>query len=293
MLLSEFDLDKREARRVPSPGKCIYCYDPSPALTDEHVIPYALAANTLILEKSCCKTCQEIIQPYEQEVLKKQLGIFRAQVDAPTRNKKDRPTEARLHFFEANAEGELVRNLGSRLMPIGEIPVMFSLWASPPPRLLRVPNQPIDENGGPWTFVEKDVANSLCRAVGEEKGVSHVAMKVGEVNRLHYLRSLAKTAHAFAVATLGLDAFEPLLLDLILNRSNDVAEYVGDSNVDSPFDLHPAHTLQIAIGEAADGPAKGYLISRIQLYPMLNSPAHLVVLGKAIEDIGKRFEVAF
>lgn len=70
MKFTEFDLEQQDGNRRPSAGICIYCFDATSDLTDEHVIPFALAANTLVLEKSCCVKCQHIIQPYEQEVLK-------------------------------------------------------------------------------------------------------------------------------------------------------------------------------------------------------------------------------
>lgn len=289
MLISEFELEKGEVRHVPSPGRCIYCNASGVKLTDEHVIPYALAANTLILDQSCCVPCQRLIQPYEQEVLKKQLGLFRAQIEAPTRNKRDRPKSARFRFVEVNDAAQPIRDLGHRDIPIAQAPLIFNLWSSPPPRLLREASRSIDERGRPWTYCERDIAERLCRSVAEEEGAGHVAMELGKVNRLHYLRALAKTAHAYAAAELGLDAFEPILPDLILNKSDDVVQFVGDSFVEGPFDLHPAHTLQMSIGEVPDGPAKGYLVARIQLYPLLNSPAHLIIVGRAIEDIGARF----
>ena len=288
MELSVFDLGNRQTLRLKSPGKCIYCGDGQDKLRDEHVIPYALAANTIILEKSCCETCQNIIQRYEQEVLKKQLGIFRAQIDAPTRSPKDRPTHTNLHFVEVNTERQVIRDLGIRSVPINEAPIAFHLWASPMPRRLRDPVDPAIERGHPWSFVDEEIAYALCRHVAAELGANHVAVKTGEVNRLHYLRSLAKTAHAFAAAKFGLDAFEPFLTDLILNRSNDVAEYVGDDPFTAPIADINGHTLQIFLGEAMGGPERGLLVARIQLYPFLNSPAHLVVVGNALVDIGAR-----
>lgn len=289
MLLSEFDFGPQNGRRVRSPGRCIYCYTASPKLTDEHAIPYALAANALVIENSCCEVCQKIIQPYEQAVLKKQLGIFRAQVDAPTRNKRDRPKEVELQFFEVDSEGQPVRALGHRAIPIAQAPVMFNLWQSPPPRLLRDAGSKCDESGAPWCHYDEEAIKAICRTVANEEGIKNVAMRLGVVNRIDYLRSIAKTAHAYAVAELGLDAFEPILLDLILCRSDDVGDFVGDALLDSPVETDPAHTLQVLIGELTEGPAQGYLVARLQLYPMFHSPQHVVVLGRAIEDIGKRF----
>lgn len=289
MQISEVELGTGWVERMPSPGICIYCRTANITLTDEHVIPYALAANTIVLEKSCCLTCQRIIQPYEQAVLKNQLGNFRAQVQAPTRTRrKDRPTHFDLRFVELDQTGALVRDLGTRTVPLDSAPLVLCLWSSPPPRLLRKPDAEVNEVGAPWTFYEQSVAVQLCRQVASETGATNVALNLGNVNRVHYLRALAKTAHAYAAAKIGLELFDPFLEDLILARTDDVAKYVGDSYLASPFVEHPAHTAQISIGEATDGPAAGFLIVRIQLYPSLGSPSHLVVVGRANGDISQR-----
>lgn len=287
--ITEVEIGRGQVERIPSPGLCIYCRRSDRKLTDEHVIPYALAANSIILERACCESCQRIIQPYEQEVLRKQLGNFRAQVQAPTRTrKKDRPENIALNFAEVSDRGVIIRDLGERIVPLEQAPLLLSLWSSPAPRLLRKPDPELDETGGPWTYHEKAVAEPLSRQVAEETGSKIVALRMPGVNRIHYLRSLAKMAHAYAAAKIGLDLFEPFLQDLILTKSDDVAKYVGDSFLENPFDDHPAHTTQISIGEATDEPVAGFLVARIQLYPSLKSPAHLVVVGKATGDISER-----
>lgn len=47
-----------------------------------------------------------------------------------------------------------------------------------------------------------------------------VAFKVGDVHEGVLLRFMAKTAHAFAIAKLGLNAFRPLLTEIILRESS-------------------------------------------------------------------------
>lgn len=291
MKLSEFDLGQHGGHRVPSPGRCIYCGANGVQLTDEHVVPYALGANSLVLEKSSCATCQAIIQRYEQEVLKKQLGTFRAQVSAPTRRKKDRLTEVWMHFMEVDAQARPLRDLGHRVVPLDEAPLAICLWSSPMPRLLD-PTASGGSLGQPWTWIDKHAVTDIARQVAKETGAEHVAAKIGEVNRIHYLRSLAKTAHAYATATIGLEAFEPLLPDLILGRRDDVETYVGDLPHENPFGADDHQTLQIAIGEATDGPAAGYLVVHIVLYPSLNSPAHVVILGRPLVDIERAVSAA-
>src|SRR3546814_1643181 len=95
------------------------------------------------LEKSGCETCQNVIQRYEKEVLKKQLGVFRTQVDAPSRSrKKDRITHVDLQFVEVDDAGRFMRDLGIRSVPVDELPLAVHLWQSPMPRRLRDPLPP-------------------------------------------------------------------------------------------------------------------------------------------------------
>lgn len=280
MRLTEFDLEMPNGMRRPSPGICIYCSAAASDLTDEHVIPFALAANTLILEKSCCTNCQHIIQPYEQEVLRKQLGNFRAQISAPTNNPKSRPHTVQYNFSELDSNGQIIRDLGSRTLSLVDAPIVVNLWSSPQPQYGLPPDQLANNVGQPWCYYDKPAMMRLYHEVAQETGALNVGVKLGEVNREHFLRFLAKVAHAYAATELGPDGFEPLLLDVILKRSNDLSLYVGDSLGNSPFEDNPSHTLQISLGEPLDGPMAGCLVVRIQLYLMLNSPSHIVIVGR-------------
>jgi hypothetical protein len=277
---TEVDLEVPNVTRRPSPGICIYCFTAASDLRDEHVIPYALAADTLILKKSCCGNCQNIIQPYEQEVLKKQLGNFRAQIDAPTRNPKSRQLTVQYNFSEFNSTGQIIRDIGSRTLSLVDAPIAVNLWSSPQPQHGLPSEQLAKHAGKPWSYFEKDAILLLCKDVARETGAKNVGMKLGDVNREHYLRFIAKVAHAYAATELGPHGFEPFLLDIILKRSNDLNLYIGDSLMESPFDDNPAHTFQISLGRPEVGPLVGFLVVRIQLYPMLKSPSHLIVVGR-------------
>ncbi|MBY5828563.1 hypothetical protein ACC676_00410 [Rhizobium ruizarguesonis] len=289
MKLFENDLDKPTVMRVPSPGVCIYCMVETEGLTDEHVIPYALAANTLILEQSCCDSCQGIITSYEQDVLRHQLGVFRIQMDAPSRTRrKDRPTHENILFVEVDETGRILRELVTKSIAIKDLPLIFALWQSPPPSILE---ETVNRPSKPWSFVEKEVAVRFCQEVAEETGAVRVAMKVADVRKGNYLRSLAKTAHAVAVANYGLGSFDPLLTDIILKRSDDLERFVGDLPGLSPFEDDPLHTMQVSSGEIPDGPAAGLLVVRIQLYPALKSPEHFVVVGRPTRNLDPEAEI--
>jgi hypothetical protein len=282
MRLDSFDVERGEGKRIPSPGMCIYCASESPPLSEEHVIPYALAANSIILEGSCCSACQTTIQKYEQRVLRDQLGVFRTRIGSPTRNRKQRPKSSRLHFIEVNDKAEFIRDLGSRTVPIADAPLAFSVWDSAPPRILGHRASHDAEIGRPWTYVHKERAMQIAREVASETGSEHVACRVDHVNREHFLRFVAKTAHAYAVAELGTKAFRPLLGDIILNRDNDISALVGGDPSGDTVPFEAAQMVTAVAGKVGSGPAAGYTVVRLHFYPLLGTPAQLAVVGAPI-----------
>lgn len=289
MRIDEFDLEKREkAAVVLSPGKCIYCYEslPPEKLTDEHVIPYALAADTLIFEKSCCKVCQTEITRYEQTVLRQQLGAFRAQVDAPTRKLKDRVKSVDVDFVEVNGNAEKMRDLGTKSFPIEDAPLILNLWQFPPAKVFQVANPYADR---PWTYFRASEIEAISKQVREETGAVHIAVGLGQVNRVKYQRFLAKTAHAFVATNIGPDAFEPCLADIILNRTENGDQFVGDVYGVHEFKTKPENTLQISMGMLIEGPAKGYIAVYLQLYPSIKSPEHVIIVGKPLIDMDLKY----
>jgi len=187
-----------------------------------------------------------------------------------------------MHFVEVDDHSIPIRDLGYRDIPIDEAPLSLSIWELAPPRIL----DPIDADhvGRPWTYLQrggsqKDVAMKLAKQVADETESEHVAVKVDEINSEDFLRFLVKTAHAFAVFERGLDSFRSLTTDLIRCRDNDLAQYIGCDWGESPFESSPANMTELTLGTIIGGPAKGYTGVRIRLYPMLGTPAHVVVVG--------------
>jgi len=289
MRIDEFDLEKREkAAVVPSPGMCIYCYEvlPPEKLTDEHVIPYALGADILIFEKSCCTICQKEITRYEQTVLRQQLGAFRAQVDAPTRKLKDRVKSIDIHFVEVDSNETKMRDLGTKSFPIEDAPLILNLWQFPPAKIFQVSTKHADR---PWSYFRKAEIDAISRQVREETGAAHLAVGLGQINRVKYQRFLAKTAHAFVSAKIGPDAFDPYLTDIVLNRTENGDQFVGDIYGVHEFQTQPENTLQISMGRLTDGPAAGSIAVYLQLYPSIESPEHVIIVGKPLVDLDMVF----
>lgn len=288
MKLKEYDLDKHEQRSIPTLGLCIYCglTLPPEELTDEHVIPYALGHNTLIFRKASCKACANIIQRYEQEVLKKQWGTFRLQIDAPSRTKrKYRAKSVDLAFIEVDDYGKPIRDLGTRSFSLDDAPLTLSLWQLPEPNIILPDNERSASGGRPWFKTDEDLVHKINRQVATETGSNHVAMKIAEVNRSHFLRFLAKTAHAFVVAELGIEGFKPFLNDIILNRSDDLSNYVGGTFPPEPHEVDPANSTFMSIGGTDN-----FLAVRLQFWSALSTPAFAIVVGEPHENTEDRIQ---
>lgn len=294
MKIDEVDLEDYARAQLPSPGRCIYCLDLEMKRTEERVIPYALGADVISILDASCNECQKIISRYEQGFLSKQIGPFRGAIGAPsrTREKKKkltkRHTHMRLTFTEIDWSGKHIRDLGYRLIPFAEAPLVLPLWTSPAPTILGLPAKAGSEMGESWTYQQKDRLDALAEKVGSEKGALIVKTQTGVVSREDMLRFLAKTAHAWAVAQFGLDAFDPFLTDIILNKAHDMERYVGDA---PPYMYEgmpelgqlmegKEHMFRIVGGRERIGPLSDCMFSLMQVYPMVNSPVHLVVVGK-------------
>ena len=93
-----------------------------------------------------------------------------------------------------------------------------------------------------------------------------------------FARMLAKIAHGVAVAFKGLDAFEPLLPDLILGNT-DLAPYlIGGSGSCAPIPKdRPMHEAEVKWRNYAVG---RLLVCHIRLFVLLETPVYYVIVGR-------------
>src|SRR5713101_4559866 len=95
---------------------------------------------------------------------------------------------------------------------------------------------------------------------------SGTGLAIGPIKTLAFAQMLAKIAHSYAVAQMGLDTFNPLLLDLIFGRTTVVTHLVGgDLKVPPPaswlhhLDLHREHLAEGRKFVVADIRLIGYI----------------------------------
>src|SRR4051794_1798688 len=69
-------------------GRCIYCDTRSPPLTREHVVPYGLGGDSIILRKACCETCRVITSKCERNPIHNNWAEVRAALEFPSRKRE-------------------------------------------------------------------------------------------------------------------------------------------------------------------------------------------------------------
>lgn len=102
------------------------------------------------------------------------------------------------------------------------------------------------------------------------------------VDTLSVARSLAKIAHSFAVTTLGLDGFEPVLCNYIQGREDlSAGLYVGSWSEVPPAE-DSGHQIQLSLEAASNGTL--YLVASIRLFSWFGAPVYHVVVGTELAD---------
>jgi len=250
-------------------GFCIYCLDKHSALSDEHIIPYAMAGDALVLPKSSCLKCAAITGAFEQRYLKATLGLFRNRIGAPTRNPDQRSPVPEVGIGRRTGRGPL-RDSGERIrVSVSDLPTAYLALKLNPPGILvgNAPSKAID--GEIW--IKQSGGENALRLVSRRREGLHLA----SIHPLTFGRFLAKVAHSYAVADLGFGSFRPLLLDLIQGKSEAVSYLVGGATEVPPAEDN-TFVLRAGWGTIRD---MTYAIVELRLYAELATPQYLVVVG--------------
>jgi hypothetical protein len=223
----------------------------------------------MILPKASCKRCGTITGEIERFCQREMLGPVRIRMRLPTRRPEERLSTLPLDLIRTNGGRERV------VVPSDEAPITLLGFQFPAPGLLRgVP--PADNFDG------KLVGKPLVEEEQGEAWRKHLApqgqrVRLGRLNVLTFARMLAKIGHAYAVAHVGLDHFQPFLLDLILGRSA-AAPYVvgGDPHPVRPElgILHHVYRQDCLRGTV------NYVLVAIQLFAFAGMPRYHVVAGE-------------
>jgi len=193
------------------------------------------------------------------------LGPFRIRLRLPTRRPKDRPSILPIEFIRTDGLKE------HATVPAQDFPGACLGFRWPAPGLLRG-QPPVDDFEGELVtrLIEKEVR---AHATDGRK------VKVGTINMLLFGRMLAKIAHSYAAANLGIAGFKPLLPDLILGKSMAAPWLVGGDASGPVPDTEPYlhHVyLQNCLTAGIE-----YVLVAIRLFCFVGMPRYHVVVGEA------------
>jgi len=200
------------SKQYPHLGRCAYC-TATENLSKEHIIPLGLGGQ-LVLLASSCERCRQATSKVETFALQKYLSPLRSFLSLPSRKPSERPDGYKLTL---SANGRR----WTQKVPLHKHPgVIKFVMFDPPGRIAgRPPKQPtynvrlVDAE----IFPDKD---ARLRRLGADTAIDQVA-----VNALAIARMIAKIAHSYAVAKIGLDAFEMTYLNEVIRRGAEDWNY--------------------------------------------------------------------
>jgi hypothetical protein len=268
-----------ETKRFPPVNRCIYCGAYSNQLELEHVLPFGIAGNAMLLPKASCRTCASITGQIEQACLRHLWWPFRTRIGAPTGSK--RPETFTLRRVKRPDDGKQPISmmlekpilLGTSQVSAEEYPLNYVALLLPPPGIL-VGRPPTDDFEGQfWAAYNVD---EVKQHIGEGEG-----MLMGRISPNIFARMLAKIAYAYTVGVKGYGAFKPLVLDLILGKTETANYWVGGDLELPPISQDPV-LHNISMRRCTVNGGKTYHVVSLQLFAFLQSPLYHIVIAEAV-----------
>lgn len=235
--------ERIERKEYPSFGLCIYCgasgHDVE--LTDEHVIPFSLGGNAIILDGSC-KVCASETTKLENELGRKVFWDFRTHINSPTRRKKERPKELPFTFSIAGGAAQ------TKTVPIADHPYFtpMPVWGMPGMLEGRPSSAGFQEyKAHVFYWIPPNIKATLEL---EDGVLAEIPFPMFKIDHHRFARAIAKIAYCQTTAQFGLDSFDrQASVDLILGRCPNVPYFVGCKLEDPPppADRSTVHVIQI------------------------------------------------
>lgn len=275
-MITRLTLPVHASRRYDAVGRCIYCGS-ADKLSDEHIIPYALGGEWL-LPKASCSECSKITSAFEGEFARTILGPLRMLYNMPTRRPKDRPKHLPLKVkYPRSTDWEIAyvdRSVCPFLigMPLYPLPDRLTGLVTTGAR-----NQACNQlwiRGGGFRADREAHMEWLCHALGARE-----IMPAAQVTMEAVCLTVMKIAHAFAVAELGPQGFEPFLPALVRGRDlANRADFVGGGAGNEPAcsELHDVAFDPLASTDP------NIIAVKVRMLGVLEMPTYHVAVGRRL-----------
>ena len=265
------------SKRYPPVKQCIYCgtltadkLNPSARFGDEHIIPLAFGGN-LELPEASCRGCEKITSKSETHSIENMLRNTREHFGLHARRHKRSRTKLPIDIYHNDTHSE------TRLVPLSDHPAILYMFTFDPPGLIVDIPEPDGAFTGRMTYrsMVSDLGTRLDRVGGRVNFVRR-----GGFSASIFGHMLAKIAHSYAVAELGMDGFKPILNNLMLGLPTlHMAQFVGGGFLPEPKSTE-LHEISIKLSHRLDG--RGFWVVRTRLFADLDMPAYYVVAGEPV-----------
>ncbi len=241
-------------------------------LSREHIIPFSLGGN-LVLPLASCADHAKTTSEFERVVARDIYGVHRAHEGTASRRKgRHAATLTRkVEVSGIDANGAPVSKfLESGGLPKRPIAIQFK-----PPGLLTGDDPDVEAS---YTMDLDDGAHGAkllaeIDALRLELGWQELSVPSTVMNPRSFMRMLAKAAHAYASAELGVGAFSPSLLPLILENSGSGTYFVGGFDPQEAQESSPLKLRQHSLN------GQNWIVVEISLRFFRELPKYQVVAG--------------
>jgi hypothetical protein len=248
-------------------GRCAYCPETT-NLSKEHIIAFGLGSN-LVVHSASCEKCRAATSKVEDFVLRKYVCALRSFLSLPSRKPHQRPDGYKLALRRAG-------RAWTQKVPLDKHPgVIRFVMFDPPGRVSGRP--PVQETFNVRLIdaqIFPDMALRLAR-LGADAAEDRVTM-----NAMMLARMLSKIGHAFAVAELGLEAFEETYVThLVRAEASDWNYWVGGFDRGKDIESSTLHELRL-LRRGAD------LSVIVHLFvPYCQRHAYEIIVGRLRHDV--------
>lgn len=259
-------------------GRCIYCYKTCDEviLTKEHIVPDGLGGDLYLPEASCIP-CAKMTNGFESHTISEAFRYGRGLLGIHSRKRRGKSRSD--HTYLA---GSLGSESLQQFVATPDMPWMFGFCSfTGRPNLLEQ---------FPVVLDDRHIVFKVGGALKDQKSRLQLQMDQG-----FYWRMIAKIAHAFAVAHLGINGFDHCLIEFICNPGLPTPrEYIGVAagyEIESSGHLHWIEMRTVLTKVHSPDPIgyryKNLAIVRLKLFSNYGSPAYEVIVGEITPPIAR------
>ena len=262
---------------VKGGGRCIYCGSDggNDGLRDEHIMPYSLSGNTVLL-KASCRVCEGITSRLDGYLAHATFGHLRPHANVQSRSGYPKTLPA---VIQRSGEERVVDLMTEDHPFFTNMPV----WDTPGIMRGAAPTDVFDPCYAHVYWYVPPNMKEILNLENDEDARVRDASRIPNVPL--FARAIAKIAYGHAVFMLGLDGFRPLALpDIILGKYPNIPYFIG-SEMDQPSPpeergrMHSIQLLDVFVGRMK------YLVVRLRLFAHSGTaefgmPFYNVVVGQ-------------